>query len=86
MICPECKKQQLKSTVIPMGSSSTLVCYIPFYDEEGKYHNHDANKVRSSYKCSNGHIWDEVSHGTCWCGWPTMENIRNNICKQKLVK
>jgi len=42
----------------------------PFYDEEGKYHDHDPNSSSTSYSCSNGHTWAESSRSSCWCGWP----------------
>ena len=69
MICSECKEQGLKSKVYPGTSSATLMWCPPFYDEEGNFHNHDANTITSEYSCSNGHSWTESSHGTCWCGW-----------------
>ena len=73
MICPECKRQGLKSRVYVGTSSVTLMYSAPFYDEEGKYHDHDPNTRTTSYSCSNGHKWVESSCGSCWCGWPKEE-------------
>ncbi len=70
MICPECKKQNLKSIVYPGYSTTTLMYSQPFYDENGKYHHHDLNKSTTSYSCSYGHKWAETSKPSCWCGWP----------------
>ncbi len=70
MKCPECIKEGLKSSVCPGGSSTTLLCCPPFYDEDGKYHDHDRNWTTYDFTCSNGHIWAESSQGSCWCGWP----------------
>lgn len=70
MICPECQKQGLRSRVTPGPIVTTLMYCPPFYDEDGKYHSHDANSSSTSYSCSNGHCWTEVSQPTCWCGWP----------------
>jgi len=69
MICPECKKSGLKSTVYPHGSSTTLMYCQPFYDEDGNFHYHDFNTTTTDYSCSNGHRWSESHKGKCWCGW-----------------
>lgn len=70
MICPECKKQGLKSKVYPGSSTRTLMYCPPFYDEEGRYHHHDSNITATEYSCSRGHKWTEETTGSCWCGWP----------------
>lgn len=69
MICPECKKEGKKSRVCPGVSMVTAMWCPPFYDEDGKYHHHDANITTTNYKCSNGHTWTERLSGLCWCGW-----------------
>lgn len=69
MICPSCLSEGKKSLVYPGMASTTLMYCAPFYDEDGKYHHHDANTTTSSYRCSNGHEWAESSGGSCWCGW-----------------
>ena len=73
MICPECKKQEKKSCVYPGMSSITAMYFPPFYDEEGHYHDHDANTTTTDYSCSNGHKWIEKTTGSCCCGWPDKE-------------
>lgn len=69
MICEECQKLNKKSTIAIGNSMMTAVYYKPFYDENGKYHNHDANKKTTGYSCSNGHNWSVSIRGSCWCGW-----------------
>lgn len=69
MICPECKKQGLKSKVYPSMSWTTAMYFPPFYDEEGNLHHHDGNTTTTDYHCSNGHEWVENHEGKCWCGW-----------------
>ena len=69
MICPECKKEGLKSRVYVGPSTSTLMYCEPFYDEDGKLHIHDLNMRTTNYSCSNGHTWSENHSGKCWCGW-----------------
>lgn len=69
MICPDCKLAGLKSTVTK-GRASRTLAYCPWYfDEEGRRHNHDGNKMTISYECSNGHRFAETTSGACWCGW-----------------
>ena len=69
MICPECQKEGKKSKVYHQGYSATSMGYTPYYDENGKYHNHDPNATEAGYKCSNGHLWSEKIKKKCWCGW-----------------
>jgi len=65
MKCPVCEKEELKSFVYPGMSTSTLMYCSPYYDEDGKYHSHDANTHTTQYSCSNGHNWSESSTGIC---------------------
>jgi len=69
MLCPECKKQGLKSCVYEGISTTTCIGYTAYYDESGFYHNHDPNVTTTEYRCSNGHTWVERSTPHCWCGW-----------------
>ena len=47
----------------------------PFYDKDGKYHDHDMNSSSTDYSCSNGHKWSSSSGPReCWCGWPNKES------------
>ncbi len=69
MICEECKKEGLKSTVHYNYSTSTAMYCPPYYDEDGKHHLHDMNTTCSNYHCSNGHNFQVVSKNECWCGW-----------------
>ena len=76
MKCPECIKEGKTSTVYVGAMRKTLMYCQPFYDKEGKYHNHDSNTTFSDYTCSNGHSGTEFSTGSCWCGWGKKEEMK----------
>jgi len=69
MKCPVCVNEGLKSKVYPHFGFVAAAYYPPFYDEEGRLHNHDANVSATDYECSHGHQWTETTRGSCWCGW-----------------
>lgn len=69
MICPQCIKEGTTSTVVNEGTMTTLMGYIDWYDEQGKYHDHDDNTRTSYCKCSNGHEFEYRQENSCWCGW-----------------
>lgn len=70
MKCPECERLDLRSRVnVPMGSMVMAMACPSYYDEDGKYHNHDFNSATSEYSCSQGHRWVQTTRGRCWCGW-----------------
>ena len=73
MVCLECRKLGITSRVYPGIGSQTLVYYPPFYDEQGRYHDHDRNTTITDYTCSNGHAWMTHTSGSCWCGWPEVK-------------
>ena len=67
MKCPQCVELGLKSTISVGVSMTTCMYFSPFYDEEGRYHNHDKNTTTTQMKCSNGHEWAESTQPKCWC-------------------
>lgn len=69
--CVKCEEEG-KSYIIQKGwTSGTAADCPPFWDETGKYHNHDCNSYETQYNCNNGHHWIEKSpRHKCWCGWP----------------
>ena len=69
MKCPQCQEENKQSRVYPGASSTTLAYYPPYYDEDGKLHDHDNNIITTDCRCSNEHEWTEKSNGSCWCGW-----------------
>lgn len=69
MICPTCASENRKSVVHAGPSYSTAMYAAPYYDEDGRYHDHDPNTTYTQYVCSNGHSWQEWSHAPCpTCG------------------
>lgn len=65
MKCPVCIEKGLKSSVYPGGGSCTAMYCAPYYDKDGKYHNHDMNTSTFGYSCSRGHRWSVSSNGSC---------------------
>lgn len=59
MICQQCKKEGRESKVHCDYTTSTLLGWSPYFDEEGNLHVHDPNKKADGYRCSNGHYWAE---------------------------
>ena len=70
VICQECEKAGKASRVYPGVSMTTDMYFRPYYDEDGRLHDHDGNTSTTSYSCSNGHEWSKSRTGRCWCGWP----------------
>lgn len=68
MKCQECEAENKKSSVYPGMSMSTSMGYHQYYDEDGRYHDHDPNFTTTGYRCSNGHEWKEHYRSKCWCG------------------
>ena len=73
MICSQCKKEGKKSKVYPGVGMVTAMYCPPFYDEDGRFHNHDGNITTQEYACSNGHKWAAEVSSSCWCGWGTVD-------------
>lgn len=65
--CPECQAAGKKSIITCHGGSATAMYAPPFYDKEGRYHQHDPNTYTQNYTCSEGHEWAESSRPKCWC-------------------
>ena len=86
MICETCKAEGKTSRVFDRGGSTTCAYYQPFYDENGKWHNHDGNITTTGYECSNGHRWTVESTGSCWCGWPNEQKPAPSTSNHEPVK
>ncbi len=65
MKCQECISEAKKSQVRIGASTSTLMGYQPYYDEDGVFHSHDSNWNVTSYSCSRGHRWNERYKDKC---------------------
>lgn len=53
---------------VPQTTTETEDEPLEFFDEDGRYHNHDLDG--QVYHCSRGHEF-ELFTEHCWCGWPT---------------
>lgn len=67
VVCETCRVDGSKSTVRIVGGTTTAVGVVRFYDEEGRFHDHDSNVTRLTYRCSRGHSWDDARKPSCWC-------------------
>jgi hypothetical protein len=66
VIRPKCKEDGLKSYIYGKGGgTTTLIGFTPYYDEEGVYHIHDANKHELYFECSNDHKFRTINSGKC---------------------
>ncbi len=65
MICQKCKEEGKESRVQSSGAMSTLLASFPYYDEQGRYHSHNPNRVSNSYSCSNGHKFTITGRDKC---------------------
>lgn len=61
MVCPECAAAELRSRVVEIGRSSTMMDCPAFHDEDGALHVHDGNVTTLEYDCTNGHRWRFVA-------------------------
>lgn len=69
-VCSECSATgRIPERIYPGPGVTTLKYCQPFYDADGRLHNHDSNTRTVSYSCSNGHRWTAREGGWCWCGW-----------------
>jgi len=76
LICPKCKEFGQKSTVSGGYGTSTAMYCQPYYDEDGKYHNHDSNSKSFQYSCSKGHLLFVSPSNRCSnCDWGHEETI-----------
>jgi hypothetical protein len=69
MKCPVCLEQNLESSLRIGNHTTTLMSFSPYYDEKGKYHDHDDNHRTTEYFCSNNHRFIHQPQPKCWCGW-----------------
>lgn len=65
MKCQQCVEMGQKSQVYLGISSSTLMGWTPYFDEDGQYHSHDPNWTTTGYRCSEGHNWQKSSQKPC---------------------
>lgn len=71
MKCPTCVQTGLKSSVQEEDSGVMTAMYCPsFFDEDGEEHWHNSNTMTMTYRCTQGHTFNETLSYRCWCGWP----------------
>ncbi len=64
--CPECDSLALTAELV----TKTLMRCPSFSDDEGKWHTHDGNTTTAAFICRKcGCEFQEISRGSCWCGW-----------------
>lgn len=74
MRCPVCVSENQKSVVRITGTKSPEVPKDHFYDEQGQEHSHNPNIIRTTFRCSNGHRFEEASSWECVvCGYKACE-------------
>ena len=83
MICPVCKREDKKSTIRIHNTQSTCAYYFPFFDEEGRKHKHDGNRLTSDCECSEGHKFTAYYYRKCWCDWQRKEPSFKETRKKK---
>ncbi len=68
--CPTCvNKLDRPSKAYVLESSKSPVVYLPFFDEEGRRHDHDITVTIHQLQCSEHHRWIIEERQNCWCGW-----------------
>lgn len=78
--CPFCIEEGKKSKLFPGSTMKTAMGGEPaYYDEEGKFHWHDPNQMKTFYSCSNGHRFYHIHYNEC-------ENCDYNKQKEKIEK
>lgn len=65
MKCPMCEEEEQRSTVTIGAVFSTCMYNAPFYDEDGRYHNHDPNSSTQHFSCSRGHDFSKSLTSPC---------------------
>ncbi len=85
-ICSTCKEMGSKSVVFLATEATDIIQWNPRYDEEGKLHSHNPNKVYNVFKCAKGHVHEFSWLKQCWCGWGkdsykevTGENVEETV-------
>jgi hypothetical protein len=74
VICRLCQDSGQLSTIRVVKTNSGHLQKIHFWDEQGEEHHHNPNVVRTWFRCSNGHQFEERSSWECCvCGFKACE-------------
>lgn len=65
MRCKICGKDECTLT----ESVSTIMCFHVAEDTNANFHQHDANSIRETWNCNDGHSFTCIGYNRCWCGW-----------------
>lgn len=70
LTCPKCVEEKLTSKVYYDGTSGTGIAPPrPYWDEEGRYHEHNPNVYKHAFRCSRQHFWMQEERLPCpTCG------------------
>ncbi len=85
--CPTCARLKLKSKlyVARMGTSTLMGGEVPYYDEDGKYHDHDSNRLSVNWHCSKGHTGYIYYGNKCSnCNFGSKTQIHESIDKRTI--
>lgn len=76
--CQQCVNEGERSRVnVPAYGASTAMYCAPYYDEDGRYHNHDLNTHTEKWSCSRGHSWVVTTSPSCPAGdYPGTHEVR----------
>lgn len=68
--CSCCKVVGLRSRVEVGMCQTTAMAWTPYYNDDGRLHDHDPNITECEWRCCNGHRGLLLDRKTpCWCGW-----------------
>lgn len=82
LVCPQCKKLNQRSIVegeSPWQQFGDYKDPKEYYDQEGRRHVHDPNKVFATWKCDKGHRFNWYVRAGCVACGQTQENLLENL-------
>jgi hypothetical protein len=78
--CSICEKSKARYRVYCGVTSTTMMGWTPYYDEDGRYISEDPNITSTSYSCSNGHSWgSSIQYGKTHESEATTDTVSSKI-------
>lgn len=81
MKCIICSNSNKKSKCFVLAEETVKAQSNKFYDEIGRYHEHNSNVTFIHYRCSNGHSFKNKQINRCWCGWNWKGENVEHVCE-----